>query len=259
MEQSQIFISYQRLNQQFAIQIYNDLLSAGYWVWMDKRLKPAEEWEPQIDENLRKSSIFIVLISSKSVASDWVKHEGSMAFALNQKIVPVQIEPFGTYKSDSLPIWVAKIQLHQLFEGVDYRDKFRVLKQLLGTPLPIRQHLIEMLSHYQTSQMLLDEVALDLIQRHYNELYLTSDQKALADKLILESKAKLQSYWVRYDKLKDAYGHLHNDHGQLQNDHEKLKGEQERWERERRINQYALAAVGISLILLLLSIISFLR
>src|SRR5688572_18886912 len=153
MEQSQIFLSYSSLNRPFADKIYNDLLSARYWVWMDKRLKPAEQWEPQIDENLRKSSIFIVLISSQSIASDWVKHEGSMAFALNQKIVPVQIAAEFTGK---LPIWVEKIQLHKLIDGsTNYYDKFQELKQLLGIPLPIRQHLDEMLVHYQNSHMLL--------------------------------------------------------------------------------------------------------
>ena len=140
MEQSQIFISYSSLNRPFAKKIYEDLLSARYWVWMDPKLKPAEQWEPQIDENLRKSSIFLVLISSESIASDWVKHEGSMAFALNQRIIPVQVAP--SY-SGNLPIWVGKLQLHKLFEDIDYDDKLRVLKQLLGTPLPIRQHLSE--------------------------------------------------------------------------------------------------------------------
>src|SRR5215211_1931643 len=114
MQQSQIFISYSSLNRPFAVKIYNDLLSAGYWVWMDPKLKPAEKWEPQIEDNLRKSETFIVLISSESIDSEWVKHEGSMAFALNQDIVPVQISPKFT---GNLPIWVGKIQLLKLFEG----------------------------------------------------------------------------------------------------------------------------------------------
>ena len=39
MEQSQIFISYSKLNKPFADKIYEDLLTDGYWIWMDKRLK----------------------------------------------------------------------------------------------------------------------------------------------------------------------------------------------------------------------------
>lgn len=206
MNQSQIFISYSRVNQLFAHKLYDVLLAEGYWVWMDRRLKPAEEWEPQIDDNLRKSKTFVVLISSQSVKSDWVKHEGSMAFALNQLIIPVKIEPFGTYSAANLPIWVAKIQLLDLIEGAtDYADHFQKLKQLLGKPLPIRQHLEEMLLHYKNSGMLLDEVALALIDRHYDELSLTKDEKALAEKLIEESRRKLDSYWIRYDKLEKDF------------------------------------------------------
>jgi hypothetical protein len=241
MEQSQIFISYSSMNRPFAKKIYDDLLSARYWVWMDPKLKPTEQWEPQIDENLRKSSIFIVLISSQSIASDWVKHEGSMAFALNQKIIPVQIAEF----TGKLPIWVEKIQLHKLFEGsTDYYDKFQELKQFLGTPLPIRQHLDEMLIHYQSSHMLLDEVALNLIERHYHELSLPKDKQILADKLIRESRAKLESYWARYGKLMNDYDHLQNDHIQVKDENENLK-------RERIYNRIALAFVGLGLVLVL--------
>jgi hypothetical protein len=206
MKQTQIFISYQHSNQQFAYKLYNDLLSDGYWVWVDRRIEPAKEWEPQIDENLRKSKILIALISSKSVKSDWVKHEGSMAFALNQLIIPVKIEPFGTYSAADLPIWAAKIQLLDIIEGAtDYDDHFQELKQKLGEPLPIRQHLEEMLLHYKNSGMLLDEVALALIERHYDELHLPKDMKALADKLIEESRRNLDKYWIRYAKLEKHY------------------------------------------------------
>ena len=98
----------------------------------------------------------------------------------------MQIAPTFT---GTLPIWVGKIQLHNLFEGsTDYDDKLEELKQLLGKPLPIRQHLEEMIVHYQNSGILLEEVALALIVRHYDELYLPKDKKIIADKLIRESR-----------------------------------------------------------------------
>jgi hypothetical protein len=243
MQQSQIFISYSSLNRPFAVQIYNDLLSAGYWVWMDPKLKPAEKWEPQIEANLRKSETFVVLISSESIASDWVRHEGSMAFALNQDIVPVQIAPTFTGK---LPIWVGKIQLHKLFEGsTDYNDKLQELKQLLGTPLPIRQHVEEMLFHYQNSGMLLEEVALALIEKHYHEFHFPKDKQILADKLIRESRAKLQDYWVRY-------GNLMQDYNRLQNDHLQVKDENEKFKNERILNHVLNIIIGLSLVIILI-------
>jgi hypothetical protein len=174
---------------------------------MDRRLEPAKEWEPQIDENLRKSKTFIVLISSDSVESNWVKHEGSMAFALNQFIIPIQIEQFGTtYSAAKLPIWAAKIQLLKLIDGSnDYEDTFQELKQLLGEPLPIRQYLEEMFRQYEHSGMLLDEVALALVEKNYHKLFLPKDKKALLDKIIRESKVRLESYLAGYEILKNDY------------------------------------------------------
>ena len=203
MNQSQIFISYSSKDYSFARKLYDELITDRYWVWIDKKnLEPAKEWEPQIDENLRKSKTFMVLISSNSVGSDWVKHEGSMAFALGQRIIPIKIEPF----VGNLPIWAAPIQLSDLIKGSpDYSNQYQELKQLLGEPLPIRQHLKEMLIHYKNSGMLLDEVALTLIQRHYDDLYLTDNEKELADKLIEESKRKLEDYWERYEELEKSY------------------------------------------------------
>lgn len=209
MNQSQIFISYSSKDYSVACKLYEDLLSDRYWVWIDKKnLEAAKEWEPQIDGNLKKSKTLIVLISPNSVTSDWVKHEGSMAFALEQLIIPINIKPFvGVgYSAENLPIWAAKIQLLELFnDSPDYSDQYQKLKQLLGEPLPIRQHLLEMLIHYKNSGLLLDEVALALIQRHYDELNLTKEQKELADKLIEESKRKLENYWERYEELEKSY------------------------------------------------------
>ena len=206
MNQSQIFISYSRRDGQFACKLYDDLLSNGYSVWMDRRLEATNEWEPQVIEKLRQSKTLIALISSTSVRSDWVKHEGAVAFGLNILIIPVLIEPFGTYSASDLPIWAAKIQPLHLFEGTkDYDDQFQKLKQLLGQPLPIRQYLKEMLIHYKHSGMLLDEAALSLVERHYDELYLTKEEKVLADQLIQESMRKLGNYRARYDKLEKDY------------------------------------------------------
>jgi hypothetical protein len=173
---------------------------------MDPSLEPAKEWKPQIEANLRKSKAFIVLFSSKSVQSDWVKHEGSMAFALEQLIIPVNLEKPRKYTSRDLPIWAKEYQLYNLFDGsADYEDQYQRLKQLLGEPLPIRRHLLEMIQHYKESGMLLDEVALALIERHQDDLNLTKGDEEIANRLIEESRFKLESYWIRYDKLLKAY------------------------------------------------------
>ena len=206
MHKQQIFISHSSMNKEFADKLYESLLSEGYWVWMDKDLKEAEKWKPQIEDNLRKSNKFIVLISSYSVNSKWVRHEGSMAYALEQFIIPISIEGFGKYSPADLPIWVEETQLFNwVGEDIDYQDRFKRLKQRLGDPFPIQKHVEEMLILYQTSEMLLDEVALSLIEKHYDDIVWPKGKKALADELIEKSRRKLLDYWERYDKLGKAY------------------------------------------------------
>jgi len=202
-----IFISHSSEDNACVERLYNDLIDARYWAWMDKKhLRGGEKWEPQIDENLRNARIFVVLFSPASLKSEWVRHEGSMAFALKQLLVPVNIEPSRTYSIRELPLWARPIHLLELYDGSDqYKDQLELLKQRLGTPIPIRQYLLQMLEHYERDKVLLDERSLDLIERHYDDLHLVGKQKRIADELIQESKFKLESYWIRYDKLNHAY------------------------------------------------------
>jgi hypothetical protein len=203
----QIFISHSSADNACVERLYENLIDDRYWVWMDKKnLRGGEKWEPQIDENLRKANIFLVLFSPASLASDWVRHEGSMALALDQLIIPVNIEPGRSYSINALPLWARPIQLMDLFDGLpEYVDQLQLLKQRLGTPIPIRQFLLQNLEHYKRDGVLLDEVSLDLIERHYDDLHLVGSQKRIADELIRESRFKLESYWIRYDKLNKAY------------------------------------------------------
>lgn len=169
-----------------------------------------------------------------------------MAYALGWHIIPVQIEPFGKYTSKQLPMWAAKLQLHTLFEGsADYDDKFQELKQLLGTPLPIRQYIEEMLVHFQNSHVLLDDVGLALVERHYHELHLPKDKKELADKLIRESRRKKLDYLKRYDALQDDYE-------QEQQENDRLKKKIEKMGTDRIIDVGAFTVLTIIILSFLL-------
>lgn len=202
MLENQIFISYSTKNSDIAIKLYNDLLRDGYPVWIDKATEEMKEWKPQIEDNLRQSKKYIVLISSYSIKSKWVLHEGSMAYALKQMIIPLKIEEFGEYSAKDLPLWVEEIQLIDFLDPLlDYENKLRKLKQYLGDPLPIQKHLEEMMIQYKTSGILLGEVALDLIEKHKNILIFPKGSEELIEK----SKRALENYWTRYDNLEKDY------------------------------------------------------
>jgi hypothetical protein len=214
----QIFISHSSADNARVEKLYDHLIDDRYWVWMDKKnLRGGEKWEPQIDENLRKAKIFLVLFSPASLESEWVRHEGSMASALNQLIIPVNIEPRRSYSIKALPLWTRSIHLMELFDGMpEYADQLQLLKRRLGTPIPILQFLLQNLEHYKRDGVLLDEVALDLIERHYDDLHLVGSQKRIADELIRESRFKLERYWIRYDKLNKAYKQSRTENLELQ-------------------------------------------
>ncbi len=194
----QIFISYQRKDEVFAKQLYRDLLSEGYPVWMDPAIKPVEKWRSQIENKLRESKRFIVLLSSNSVKSKWVLHEGSMAHGLAQKIIPVQISDFDTGKY--MPVWTEEVQLANFKEmNDDYENHFIKLKQLLGEPVAIQTLLDEMVRNHKTTGSLLDEIALSLIENHMLEGKIIVS--AEAKELIAESQRKLQQYYQELDLL----------------------------------------------------------
>ena len=100
-----------------------------------------------------------------------------------------------------------------------------------------------MIVHYQNSGILLEEVALALIVRHYDELYLPKDKKIIADKLIRESRAKLQNYWERYGQLLKDYDRLQNDYLQAKDEYENLKN-------DGTFSYVTLTVIGIGLFLI---------
>lgn len=202
MLENQIFISYSSKNRDLAVRLYDDLLMEGYPVWMDKALVEVKEWKPQIEDNLRRSNRFIVLISSFSVHSKWVLHEGSIAYALKQLMIPLKIEDFGKFSAADLPIWIEEKQLVNFIEeSIDYPNRLRRVKQYLGEPLPIQKHLEEMVIHYKTSGMLLSEVALNLIEKHKDKIEFPKGSEELIEK----SKRALYEYWTQYATLERNY------------------------------------------------------
>lgn len=206
MSGDQIFISHSSEDNACAKQVYEDLLNAGYWVWMDKKnLRGGDKWPKVLDENLRNSATFLVLMSSEAAQSEWVRHEGSMFLALKRPMIPVKIKSAEKYSSYKLPLWAREFHYCELYmNSPDYDDQLRELMDRLGTPLPIKKHFLQVLEdHQRDPKILLDEVALDLVLAHYHEITSTmpSAQKILADKLIRKSKDKWQRYWDEYDAL----------------------------------------------------------
>jgi hypothetical protein len=86
-----IFISYKREDQRFARSLRTALKAVGSEVWWDEQIQAGERWSERLDKALLDASAILVLWSEKSVDSEWVKHESSIA-KIHDKLVQVSID-----------------------------------------------------------------------------------------------------------------------------------------------------------------------
>ena len=68
MESKKVYISYAKEDQELANRLYEDIQRHGIQPWLDKRdLQPGQNWEIEIKKAIKESSIFIALLSTKSI------------------------------------------------------------------------------------------------------------------------------------------------------------------------------------------------
>ena len=67
---TKIFLSYSRADESLAEHLYLNLCDHGLDVWFDKEsLLPGQNWEEEIEKEIRKSDFVIFLLSAKSVGT----------------------------------------------------------------------------------------------------------------------------------------------------------------------------------------------
>jgi hypothetical protein len=110
-----IFLSYASEGREAARAVAGLLESAGCTVWWDRRIPAGRTWRSMIEEALRDMRCMVVLWSSHSVDSDWVKEEAEEARAVG-KLVPVLIEPVKP------PVGFRSIQAAELTDWDGTRD-----------------------------------------------------------------------------------------------------------------------------------------
>ena len=86
-----IFISYASENVDFTKELAEDLENEGFSVWWDNFIPTGRNFDRVIEEALKNSKSVVVLWSTHSVESDWVRLEAGEGQA-KKKLVPVFIE-----------------------------------------------------------------------------------------------------------------------------------------------------------------------
>ena len=130
-----IFLSYANEDREAARAVAGLLESAGCTVWWDRRIPAGRTWRSMIEEALRDMRCMVVLWSTHSVESDWVKEEAEEARAVG-KLIPVMIE------SVKPPVGFRSIQAADLInwdgsqDFVGARQLIADLEALMGKPPP---------------------------------------------------------------------------------------------------------------------------
>lgn len=107
---SDVFISYARQETPRAEQLARALEEAGFSVWWDHQISAGATWASNIEQELDKARCVVVMWSTNSVASLWVRDEA--AYAREEgKLIPVLVDkvepPFGfrSYQTLELTGW----------------------------------------------------------------------------------------------------------------------------------------------------------
>ncbi|MDZ4777523.1 MAG: toll/interleukin-1 receptor domain-containing protein, partial [Alphaproteobacteria bacterium] len=105
-----VFLSYAREDRAKAEQIAQALGSAGYDVFWDIEIPPGASWADFLAEKLSQSKAALVLWSTTSTSSQWVREEARLARDRG-KLIPVMIEEcappfgFGEIQAANLASW----------------------------------------------------------------------------------------------------------------------------------------------------------
>lgn len=87
-----VFLSYSREDQDRARRFAEALQADGLTVWWDTELRSGEAYDQVTEQALRDARAVVVLWSTRSVGSRWVRAEATLADR-NRTLVPAMIEP----------------------------------------------------------------------------------------------------------------------------------------------------------------------
>ena len=87
-----IFISYSHKDTAYAHRLARALQKRGLEVWIDERLDYGSQWPHEIQKQLDNCDAFIVLMSPRSFASEWVQSELQRAKRKLKPVFPLLLE-----------------------------------------------------------------------------------------------------------------------------------------------------------------------
>jgi hypothetical protein len=125
-KQRHTFISYSRINKEFALKLARELRAAGFPIWLDQLDIPTgARWDDEIEKALRECGIFMVILTPASIASDNAKDEIGYAIDHGKRILPVLLEHC------EIPLRLRRFQYVD-FTRMNYSEGAKSAKELLA-------------------------------------------------------------------------------------------------------------------------------
>lgn len=119
------FLSYSRINKDFALQLARELKSSGFNVWIDQiDIPTGARWDDELEKALEECEVFMVILTPASSASDNVKDEIGYAIDTNKRILPILLE------NANVPLRLRRFQYVD-FTGKTYGEGVEGAKQQL--------------------------------------------------------------------------------------------------------------------------------
>ncbi len=87
-----VFVSYAHADKIPVYQTIREFRDVGVNMWYDEGIQPAGEWVEEIAHAIKKSSMFVVFVSPRSVDSRFVKSEVGYALSENKDILTIYLE-----------------------------------------------------------------------------------------------------------------------------------------------------------------------
>ncbi len=120
------FISYSRVNKDFALKLARELKSEGFPIWLDLLDIPAgARWDDEIEWALHECGIFMVILTTASIASENAKDEIGYAIDHGKRILPILLEEC------EIPLRLRRFQYVD-FTKMHFNEGVRYAKELLG-------------------------------------------------------------------------------------------------------------------------------
>jgi len=124
--QRKTFLSYSRVNEDFALKLAEELKSEGFDIWFDQLdIPPGARWDTEIEKALEESEIFMVIITPASAKSDNVLDEIGYAIDTGKRILPVLLE------AATLPLRLRRFQYVD-FTSKSFNEGINSARELLG-------------------------------------------------------------------------------------------------------------------------------